>query len=254
MHTLLRDLSYTLRQLRRSPGFAITTVLTLTMAIAANVVVFGVLNALLFHPLPVPQPQQIMQIQGKQSNHLVSLVSELPRHPRPQQNLLRRSRRPHRTHRPRREWNRSTCLGIRGQRKLLRHARHQTPAWTLLSSCRRRQGQRQPGCRVELLRWRVRFAGDPHIVGKTVLVNKHPYTILGVAPQNFSGTEKFIWPEIWVPYHNQPEIEGHSSLEQSSKQQLLGCRPAKARRRCNTGGCRSRAGRGAACNGLSRGR
>src|SRR5580700_4297631 len=67
MHTLLRDLGYTLRQLRRSPGFALTTVLTFTMAIAANVVVFGVLNALLFHPLPVPQPQQIMQIQGKES-------------------------------------------------------------------------------------------------------------------------------------------------------------------------------------------
>ena len=55
MQILLRDLGYTLRQLRRSPGFALTTVLTLTMAIAANVVVFGVFNALLIHPLPVPQ-------------------------------------------------------------------------------------------------------------------------------------------------------------------------------------------------------
>src|ERR1700674_3972246 len=69
MSTFFRDLGYTLRQLRRSPGFALTTILTLTMAIAANVVVFGVLNALLFHPLSVPQPQQIVQIQGKQVNN-----------------------------------------------------------------------------------------------------------------------------------------------------------------------------------------
>ena len=70
MDSFFKDLGYTLRQLRRSPGFALTTVLTLTMAIAANVVVFGVLNALLLHPLPVPQAQQMVQIQGQHSNDL----------------------------------------------------------------------------------------------------------------------------------------------------------------------------------------
>src|SRR5260370_38359784 len=68
MHNLLRDLRYTLRQLRRSPGFASISILTLTMAIAANVIVFGVLNAIMFHPLPVPQDQQLVQIQGMSSN------------------------------------------------------------------------------------------------------------------------------------------------------------------------------------------
>ncbi len=61
--------------------------------------------------------------------------------------------------------------------------------------------------------WRTRFNGDPAIVGKTVQVSKHPYTVVGIAPKNFTGTEKFIWPEIWVPIHNQPEIEGYDSLE-----------------------------------------
>ena len=64
MRDLFSDLSYTLRQLRRSPGFAITTVLTLTMAITANVVVFGIVNALLLHPLPVAKPLQVMMIEG----------------------------------------------------------------------------------------------------------------------------------------------------------------------------------------------
>jgi hypothetical protein len=40
--------------------------------------------------------------------------------------------------------------------------------------------------------WLVRSGGDPQIVGKTVLLNKHPYTIVGVAAQNFSGTERFL--------------------------------------------------------------
>jgi predicted permease len=61
--------------------------------------------------------------------------------------------------------------------------------------------------------WQAHFGGDPQIVGKTVSLNKHPYTIVGVAPRNFNGTERFIWPEIWVPFQNQPEIEGYSSLD-----------------------------------------
>jgi MacB-like periplasmic core domain len=57
------DVRYALRQLRRSPGFAFTSVLTVTMAIAANVVVFGVLNALVLHPLPVAEADRVVQVQ-----------------------------------------------------------------------------------------------------------------------------------------------------------------------------------------------
>jgi hypothetical protein len=69
MRSLVRDLGYSLRLLRRSPGFALTAIVTLTMAIAANVVL-GVVNALLLHPLPVPQAHQVYQIQSKRSNVL----------------------------------------------------------------------------------------------------------------------------------------------------------------------------------------
>lgn len=65
MQNFLQDLRYALRQLRRSPGFALTAILTLTMAIGANVVVFGVVNALVLHPLPVPQENRVYSIQGK---------------------------------------------------------------------------------------------------------------------------------------------------------------------------------------------
>ena len=218
MHTLLRDLGYTLRQLHRSPGFAVTTVLTLTLAIAANVVVFGVLNALLFHPLPVPQPQQIMQIQGKQSNHLtVSYPNYRDIRDRNKTfsdiaifRIIRIGMGVNGTAQP--VWgyeasgNYFDMLGIK---PLLGRFFHPAEDVKVNGS---------PVAVLSYSAWRVRFAGDPHIAGKTVLVNKHPYTILGVAPQNFNGTEKFIWPEIWVPYQNQLEIEGFSSLEKRQNQ------------------------------------
>ena len=213
MHTLLRDLSYTLRQLRRSPGFALTTVLTLTMAIAANVVVFGVLNALLFRPLQLPQAQQLVQIQSKNRNNLTLSYPN---------------------YRDIRDRNKtfSDVAATRFARIGMSVNGTAQPVWGYEASgnyfdmlgvqpllgrfFHPAEDVKVNGSPVAVLSyscWRVRFAGDPHIIGKIVLLNKHPYTIIGVAPRNFSGTERFLWPELWVPYHNQPEIEWFNSLE-----------------------------------------
>jgi len=60
-----RDVMYALRQLRRSPGFAATAVVTLALGIGANIVVFSVLNAVLLHPLEVRDPQSLYQLRHK---------------------------------------------------------------------------------------------------------------------------------------------------------------------------------------------
>jgi predicted permease len=75
--------------------------------------------------------------------------------------------------------------------------------------------------------WHTRFNADPRIVGTTVDLNKHPFTILGVAPKSFNGTEIFFWPEIWIPMINEEQIEGYSYLTKRGNHGLFVIAPLK---------------------------
>jgi predicted permease len=62
--------------------------------------------------------------------------------------------------------------------------------------------------------WHGHFHDDAGVVGRTVQVNKHQLTIIGVAPPAFRGTELFFAPAMWIPMAEQPTIEGYNALQQ----------------------------------------
>jgi predicted permease len=213
MHNFLHDCALVLRKLRRSPGFALTTILTLTIALVANVVVFGVVHALLFQPLPAAQPDRLFQVQGKNlddltlsypnytdirdRNHTFSDVTAY--------RLARVGLAINGVAAP--VWGYEATgnyFNMLGVKPLL--GRFYTPAEDAAPSG-------SPVVVLSYACWKARFAGDSQIVGKTVFLNKLPYSVLGVAPKEFNGTERFLWPELWVPYRNQPLIEGFSPAQ-----------------------------------------
>ena len=213
MHNLLQDVRFAIRQLRKSPGFALTAVLTLTMAIGANIVVFGVLNALVLHPLPVPEANRLYQIQRPESDQ-ISMSFPDYRDIRDRNHTF------------------SDVADVRFMRMGLAVKDDAQAVWEYEASGNYfnvmgikpflgrffgpEDDVKVNGSQVVVISyacWQVRFVGDPNIVGKTVELNKIPYTVIGVAPRYFNGTERFLWPELWIPVHNELQIEGYDWLE-----------------------------------------
>jgi ABC-type antimicrobial peptide transport system permease subunit len=69
--------------------------------------------------------------------------------------------------------------------------------------------------------WQSDFGADPKIVGTTVRIDKHPYTIVGVTPESFHGTEKFAQLDIFVPMANEASLDGFNWLESRTYRNLF---------------------------------
>ena len=203
---VVRDIRYALRQLRRSPGFAITAILTLALGIGANVIVFGVLNAIVLRPLNVAGANRLFEVvQHERSNDNQSFPDYLDFRAR---NTTFSDMAAYRMGfvgmsaggAAQKCWeyevtgNYFDMLGVQPALGRFFHANDEhgpnSAPYIVLSDST----------------WRTRFNADPRIIGTTVDLNKHPFTIVGVAPKGFNGTELFFWPEFWVPMVNEEQI------------------------------------------------
>jgi predicted permease len=208
-----RDAHYALRQLRRAPGIGLTAIVTLTLGIGANIVVFGVLNAVILHPLNVAEPGNLYQIFHKE------WMSGGPSYPAFEdfqrrnatftgmaaayglssvglrwQNAVRKV------------WgydvtgNYFDLLGVEPEVGRFFHAsdEHGTNSapYVVLSD----------------RLWRSQFGANPGVVGAAVELNRHPFTVIGVARPEFQGTERLLWPDYWVPMVNEVQTEGWDFL------------------------------------------
>src|ERR1700739_156071 len=211
MTTLLQDLRFALRQLRKSPGFTITAVLTLTLAIGANAVVFGVLNALILRPLNVPQAESLFIVQHG---------SDVGSHSYPDYlDLLQRNR----------SFDDVAVFAIR--QSGLDTGKDPSNVWQYETSGNYFDVLRiqpylgrffhdsdehgpnsAPYVVLSYAYWHSNFKDDRRVVGRVVRPNRHPFTILGVAPPGFQGTVLFFASDIFVPIVNHEQLSGDKMI------------------------------------------
>jgi len=216
-----RDLRYAARQLRRSPAFTATALVTLILGIGANVVVFSVLNAALLRPLDVPQPAGLCHVVHKQQGYdnqsypdyldfksKNSTFSDMAAY-RIESAGLSTKDAAYKCWYYRVSGNFFDMLGVQPAQGRFFHASDEhgpnSAPYIVLSDDF----------------WRAHFDADARIVGTTVDVNKHPFTVIGVAPPAFHGTEVFLWPAFWMPIVNSPSGDTADYLASRSHNLLI---------------------------------
>jgi len=217
MQTLWQDLRFAVRMLKKNPGFTLVAVLTLAMAIGANAVVFSVLNALILHPLHVPQAESFYGIQhGNEASSYQSYPDYL--------DLRNRNR------------SFDDLAAYDAAQVGLDTGVNTTRVWIVLVSGNyfdvlrlqpylgrffHASDEHGPNSAPYIVLsydyWHTHFQDDRGVVGRVAQVNKHPYTIIGVAPPSFSGTLVFFNPGFFTPIVNQEQVEGENDLDARGK-------------------------------------
>lgn len=206
----LRDVRYSLRVLAKSPAFTLVAILTLALSIGANLIAFGVFNGLILRPLNVPRYETLWGTEyggsGWQSypNYL-----DLRDRNRTFEDLaafkfafvgLDAGQDPWRATGFAVTGNYFDVLGIRPHIGRFFHASDE------------RGPNSAPYIVLTWAYWQARFQGDRGVVGRTVRINKQPFTVLGVAPPSFQGTLLFVAPDFFMPIVNQAQVEGGDLL------------------------------------------
>ncbi len=209
MGTLLQDLRFALRQLGRSPSFAITAVLTLALGIGANTAIFSLVNSVLLKPLPVANPGQILTLTPRENNgplqqglswneykevraHTGKSFSDVIAYTLGLDGLAVPGQQPDRLLTSYVSGNFFDALGLK-------------PAAGRLFL--RSEGEilnQDPIIVLSYDYWMKKFNGDPRVVGRSVTFDGHPMSIVGVGPKGFQGLQSNVSMAAFLPLSELP--------------------------------------------------
>jgi len=210
---MLQDIRVSFRRLAQTPGFTVVTIVTLALAIGANTTTFSALNQFLLRPLPVERPSELVFLNtGGGISHSYPNYVDF------------------------RDRNRtlSGLVGYRIQPVGINYGGKNGHIWgyeatgnyfdvlgvhavlgrTITPDDDRKESPK-PVIVISYTAWQSRFAGDPNIVGQKVKLNSLDYTIIGVAPRGFFGTEVLVTPDFWAPMSMEAQLEpGNNWLDE----------------------------------------
>ncbi len=210
MNSLLQDVRYALRQLRKSPAFTLTVIITLALGIGANAAVFTLFDQVLLRMLPVQKPKELVRLHwtggfsgsassfgGDDSNYFsYPMYKDLRDQNQVFSGVIAADRanlalswrnQADSTEAEVVSGNYFDVLGLRPTVGRLFNAQDDTVK------------NANPVAVLSYNYWKTRFGSAPDIAGQTVLVNGHTFTVLGVAPPNFDSAIGGYRPGVFVP-------------------------------------------------------
>lgn len=210
LETLLQDLRFGLRQLRRSPGFTAVAIITLALGIGANTAIFSVVNAVLLRPLPYPDARRIVDIFQGQGANTLPMFAYLEQNNPGFQDLSGYG------------FQAYAAINLNGgKRPMTVEARKVSANYFRLFGANLIMGRtftaeedRPDGPHVAVMSyglWQQQFGGDPAILGKAITLGGAPYTVTGVLSPSF---KPYPPTEMWVPLQANPSStnEAHTLM------------------------------------------
>jgi predicted permease len=226
MHTLRQDIAYALRQMRLSPVFTLTAMLTLALGIGATTAIFSLIYSVMLKSLPVVDPASLYRV-GSGNDCCVQGgpqgewgLFSYPLYLRVQQAAP--------------EFAQMAAFQAAGAQFSVRRAERNDLAKplrgefvsgnyfdtfgiqafagrTLTPNDDRRTAP--PVAMLGYRAWQQQYSSDPSVVGSTFVIEGHPFTIAGIAPPGFFGeTLRSNPPELWIPLEQEPLVNAQNSL------------------------------------------
>src|ERR1700692_495274 len=204
MQTFWQDIRFAARMLIKNAGFAAIAVLTLALGIGANTAIFSLVNSLLLRPLPVKNPAQIIVLGFRQEHGPVLSQASYP----DWQAISEQKESPFSSVIASELSSDGISLDGKSYSLLTNYV---TGNYFEALGLRPALGRlflpsegKVPGSDPVIVLgysfWKVRLGGDPTVVGRKVLVDGHPFTIIGVAPEGFHGLVSIIDTRAFIPY------------------------------------------------------
>ncbi|HEX4287156.1 MAG TPA: ABC transporter permease [Terracidiphilus sp.] len=221
IQTLVQDVRFAFRVLRKSKGFTFAAIVTLALAIGANAVVFGVLDALVLHTLHVPDAKSLYGTQYGADAGFQSYPSYVDLRDRNHsfQDLAAFS------------FTLGTAIdpgndpqaagGFSTSGNYFTALNVQPYLGRLYTAADEHGFGSAPYLVLSYGYWHARFYDDRGIIGRIVRVNKHPFTVIGVTPPGFAGTIMFVSPDFFIPLVQQEAIGGNSLTDRANTQALF---------------------------------
>ncbi len=216
IETFLQDIRYGLRLLRRSPAFTAAAVVTLALGIGANTTIFTIIDAVMLKMLPVKNPSELVQLsrsyQDERSNFSYPWYEELRDRSHTSAGVFAVSNNSPSKVRIGQETENIDCQYVTGNYFAVLGVSAAIGRVIKPEDDKLSGPAAEPVAVLSYGFWKRRFGSDPTAIGRTIYIEKVPFTIVGVTPPEFFGVETGRAPSITIPMATERRIRPESWL------------------------------------------